>query len=93
MRIAAARTLKRAGMSQARIAKELGVAQAAVSKYLSKRYSKKTAKAVKLIEATGLQEGVVALIRAKRSTKRILQKIDEVSSTDYILKEVKKLIE
>ncbi len=91
IRIAAAKALHKKGMSQASIARQLGVAQAAVSKYLSNRYSKKIAKVEKLIESKGLHREVVGLINAKKTRREILRRIDQIASSNYLLKEVLKI--
>lgn len=92
MRIAAAKSLNKMGMSQSEIAKRLGVAQAAVSKYLSNRYSVKIARIERLIEAKGLHKSVIGLVMAKGDRRAVLRKIDQIASSSYMLRSTAKIV-
>ena len=93
VRIATAKSLARKyAMSQSEIAKRLGIAQPAVSKYLSGKYTKNVRKLESMIERNKLEAQVSRMIMSGVDRRAIAHKIDEIASSEYLVREAMKLV-
>lgn len=85
VRIAVARKLKdRYGMGQQEIAKRMGITQAAVNKYLNERYSNQIKKIVAIIEASGFDKRIAAMVASGKNTLMVNRNIDRAASAVFL---------
>jgi predicted transcriptional regulator len=93
VRIAVAKSLnKKYKMNQSEIAKQLGTTQAAISKYFSGDYSENIAKVERIVEKEKALKDITTMIISKKDRKKVVQSIDQLASSGYLVKETLKII-